>query len=590
MAANWRLRCLRLRKSGIWSTVKLLLLLVYIGLMIALVLALARKTNSIFNVDDPAAGALVALPEEVSPELLAFEALAKPGLGAHGAAVRFQEQTEKDIEDQLKLYAFNKYVSDRISVKREMPDTRHNECRKIKYDPPQTLPSTSVILIFCNEALSVLLRTVWSLIQYTPEAMLKEIILIDDGSNSTEITKLLPQYIKHRLQGKNVHLHILPKQTGLIGARLAGAKAASGDMLVFLDSHCEATPGWLEPLAQRIKDFPNSVTIPMIDSISDRTLEFYGHPGGISISVGGFTWSGHFTWESYKYAPADRKASDPAPTPTMAGGLFGVNRKFFFDIGAYDDGMIGWGGENLELSFRSWMCGGKMETIPCSHVGHIFRATHPYFIPDDSHGKNTARMAEVWMDDYKRFFYLSRTDLKGKDFGDVSDRKAIRQKLGCKSFKWYLDNVIPHKFIMDEQTYNYGRVINGKYGEKVCFDHLQRDMGHKYESYTLGQYPCHSFIGSSQYFTYSKNKELRNEYMCAEIDTRPNENSGKVKMFGCHGGERQIWEYSKSDGSLKHKDTGFCIEAAMDKVGEELNAKKCDGSEEQKWRFDNSNV
>ena len=111
--------------------------------------------------------------------------------------------------------------------------------------------------------------------------------------------------------------------------------------------------------------------------------------------------SGHFTWESYQNAPADRKASDPAPTPTMAGGLFGINRKFFFDVGAYDAGMIGWGGENLELSFRVWMCGGRMETIPCSHVGHIFRATHPYFIPDDSHGRNTARMAEVWMDDYK---------------------------------------------------------------------------------------------------------------------------------------------------------------------------------------------
>ena len=67
----------------------------------------------------------------------------------------------------------------------------------------------------------------------------------------------------------------------------------------------------------------------------------------------------------------------------------------------------------MELSFRVWMCGGRMETIPCSHVGHIFRATHPYAIPDDSHGKNTVRMAEVWMDDYKRYFYLSRVELKG---------------------------------------------------------------------------------------------------------------------------------------------------------------------------------
>ena len=58
----------------------------------------------------------------------------------------------------LQKYAFNKYVSDQINVKREMPDTRHADCRKIDYDPPQTLPKTSVILIFCNEAISVLLR------------------------------------------------------------------------------------------------------------------------------------------------------------------------------------------------------------------------------------------------------------------------------------------------------------------------------------------------------------------------------------------------------------------------------------------------
>jgi polypeptide N-acetylgalactosaminyltransferase len=73
--------------------------------------------------------------------------------------------------------------------------------------------------------------------------MLHEIILVDDGSNSTEITKVLPLYLQHRLADKKVILHILPKQTGLIGARLAGAKVATGDMLVFLDSHCEATPG-----------------------------------------------------------------------------------------------------------------------------------------------------------------------------------------------------------------------------------------------------------------------------------------------------------------------------------------------------------
>lgn len=157
-------------------------------------------------------------------------------------------------------------------------------------------------------------------------------------------------------------------------------------MLVFWDAHCEAIRHWAEPLLQRIKESPKTILLPVIDIIEFDDLSYTGFTAG-ELKITGFDWSGYFYWipippieieRRKKECPNNRDAICPARSPTMAGGIFAVERTFFFDIGAYDEGMYGWGGENLEISFRVWMCGGSLETIPCSRVGHIYRNLHTY--------------------------------------------------------------------------------------------------------------------------------------------------------------------------------------------------------------------
>jgi polypeptide N-acetylgalactosaminyltransferase len=235
---------------------------------------------------------------------------------------------------------------------------------------------------------------------------------------------------------------------------------AKGPSLTFLDSHIECMTGWLEPLLDRVARDPTNVPCPMIDVIDDKTFGVSGQTDLNNAEVGGFDWTLSFRWHVLPDSERKRKSdpSEPTRSPTMAGGLFSIDKAFFEKLGMYDPEFDIWGGENLELSFKTWMCGGTLEVIPCSHVGHIFRDISPYvWRPGkDVVKRNLVRLAEVWMDDYAKYYYAATGDFK-ESYGDISQRLMLRKNLKCKSFKWYLDNIYPELKIPGDAV-AYGEV------------------------------------------------------------------------------------------------------------------------------------
>lgn len=94
---------------------------------------------------------------------------------------------------------------------------------------------------------------------------------------------------------KKVRLLRTTKREGLIRARLTGAYEAKGQVLIFLDSHCECAEGWLEPLLDPIARNPKASVVPLIEIVDDSTFEFKVTPIE-GIQVGGFDWNLIFNW------------------------------------------------------------------------------------------------------------------------------------------------------------------------------------------------------------------------------------------------------------------------------------------------------
>jgi polypeptide N-acetylgalactosaminyltransferase len=111
---------------------------------------------------------------------------------------------------------------------------------------------------------------------------------------------------------------------------------------------------WLPPLLAPIYRDNTVMTVPIIDGIDHKSFEYR------PVYADGHHYRGIFEWGMlYKENEVPKREqkrrahnSEPYQSPTHAGGLFAINREYFLKLGAYDPGLLVWGGENLSLNFR----------------------------------------------------------------------------------------------------------------------------------------------------------------------------------------------------------------------------------------------
>ncbi|RXM99103.1 Polypeptide N-acetylgalactosaminyltransferase 13 [Acipenser ruthenus] len=427
-------------------------------------------------------------------------------------------------------------ASDMIALNRSLPDVRLEGCKTKVY--PDTLPNTSIVIVFHNEAWSTLLRTVHSVINRSPRHLLLEILLVDDASERDFLMKKLEKYVRNL----DVPVRILrmEQRSGLIRARLRGAAATKGEVITFLDAHCECTSGWLEPLMARIKEDRRIVVCPIIDVISDDTFEYMA---GSDMTYGGFNWKLNFRWYPVPQREMDRRKGDRT------------------------------------LPVRQiWQCGGSLEIVTCSHVGHVFRKATPYSFPGGTGhviNKNNRRLAEVWMDEFKDFFYIISPGVVKVDYGDVSQRKALRERLQCKPFSWYLENIYPDSQI-PRRYFSLGEIRNVETNQ--CLDNMGRKENEK-----IGIFNCHG-MGGNQVFSYTADKEIRTDDLCLDVSRL----NGPIVMLKCHHMRgNQLFEYDAQRLTLRHVNSNQCLDEPSEEDKMVPTLRDCRGSRSQEWLLRN---
>jgi GT2 family glycosyltransferase len=185
-----------------------------------------------------------------------------------------------------------------------------------------------------------------------------EIVLVDNGSTDGSLA-----LAKSRFPG--VRVEALARNLGFAGGNNAGARAARGRFLAFLNNDTEAQAGWLARLRRALDDHP------WAGAATARIV--YAHDPSILDSAGdGYTrWGGAFKrGHGQKATSAERETA----VFGACGAAFLMRREMFDALGGFDEDFF-LSHEDVDLSYRMQLAGAGCIYVPDAVVRHAGSAT-----------------------------------------------------------------------------------------------------------------------------------------------------------------------------------------------------------------------
>lgn len=423
-------------------------------------------------------------------------------------------------------------------------------------------PRTLSVVLPCAGEGEYALKTVRAVYETTPEPFLREIIVVDDGSTPPLGGGHLGEEVRERYR---VRLIRHEETVGLIGAKKDGGDAATGDIVVFFDCHVAPQPGWHKSFLGLIGENYRRIVVPVITDLDVGTWRQRGGARGQAKCY--LTWDADFKWFD----------SDDPYVPVLSGGLLGISKRWWNETGGYDAKMVGWGGENLDQSLRSWLCGGEIMMAKDAFVAHMWRVPSDprtmarYRVKPGAAGANRMRAAVAWFGDFSEklsSFPALASGRKASDgspwYGDIENILEVKRRLKCRSFAWFLQrfkHVYEDGGLVPAETFVLKAASSGK-----CLTYVG-PPGTNPTGYGLAALqPCSPGNERQRWHGANRDTSRPGEPCCSGLRAWNSDQcivsatqGGAAKTFVCDVSGRsrqQAWELSPQ-GQLRCKNWGF---------------------------------